>query len=103
MVIDIPAGKGKSLTFFTVYQERNQGEMNLKALLNNRENFPHIQGKVIGGARRGFLRKCGEAYSQITCTIIYNGIASNTDFNMWKKNFEDEFSKIGRAVEKTDD
>jgi hypothetical protein len=32
-----------------VYQESNQGEMNLKALLNNRENFPHIKGNVIGG------------------------------------------------------
>ncbi len=42
-------GMGFVNLFFTVYQERNQGEMNLKALLNKRENFSHIQGKVIGG------------------------------------------------------
>jgi hypothetical protein len=74
-----------------VYQERNQGEKNLKALLNKRENFSNIQGKVIGGGEVfSCFRKCREA--------------SNTDIEiLWKFFKEDELTKIIRAVEKTDD
>jgi hypothetical protein len=35
-----------------------------------------------------FSQESGEAYSQITCKIIYNGVASNTDIKILGKFFQ---------------